>query len=715
MLKIQNYNIGNNITLTADILSAYINNFWKEVYAPLHNKNAEMHLMLMCKVEFTDPTLGFRSLAELRKVNFSDRKLFIEYLVSSLSYLNESYKVNAISKITFSYIVKDGVASGDRMLLQNVQYEVSVHKYNNIQLPLTMDISKYGEIIGTLNIEKGIKYTVLNNNSIFIIDVTETQNTVIVNGPRNLKFVDTKLTDTSFQRVINKDTLFIMNGELIVKSKEINMKPFKTVNTDKILSKSNNIMTIDIETVNIGGSLKPYCICAYSNKFKFGSYAESINQNHINKMFSDFITALLNTKSIKYVYAHNLSGFDGIFLIKQLIAYTDSKVEPLIHNGKIISIKFIHTTFVMEGNIRKKVIRTIIFKDSLLLLPMNLRKLCKAFNVYNAKGFFPVLFNEDINYVGSIPLMKYWPGITHEEWDALYEQYGDNWNFKHEAIKYCMLDCESLFEVLIKFNELVFKEFKINIHGSLTLPALAMKIYKSNFMPKGVLSQLHGLPDRDIRQSYTGGAVDVYIPHNMDLDTGKFSKLFYYDVNSLYPYVMSTLEMPIGKPQAFEGNIRDIDSNAQGFFYCDITSPEYLEHPILQRRIKTSSGVRTIAGLGSWNGWISSLEFDKAIKLGYKIEIIRGYQFKTANIFKEYIEKMYELRLHYNPGDPMNLIAKLLMNSLYGKFGMKTDHNIVEIFNSKDEQESIVLNNRLESFGELVSDHIQLGHHVIMT
>jgi DNA polymerase type B, organellar and viral len=105
--------------------------------------------------------------------------------------------------------------------------------------------------------------------------------------------------------------------------------------------------------------------------------------------------------------------------------------------------------------------------------------------------------------------------------------------------------------------------------------------------------------------------------------------------------------MPVGKPVAFEGDIRTIDANAYGFFYCNIVSPEYLELTILQRRIKTVKGVRTIAGLGSWTGWVNSLEYDKAIELGYKIQILNGYLFESKLIFKEYVDKMYELRLNY--------------------------------------------------------------------
>jgi len=39
---------------------------------------------------------------------------------------------------------------------------------------------------------------------------------------------------------------------------------------------------------------------------------------------------------------------------------------------------------------------------------------------------------------------------------------------------------------------------------------------------------------------------------------------------------------------------------------------------------------------------------------------------------------MYNLRLKYPKEDPMNLTSKLLMNSLYGRFGMNTNHSLVQ-------------------------------------
>ena len=171
---------------------------------------------------------------------------------------------------------------------------------------------------------------------------------------------------------------------------------------------------------------------------------------------------------------------------------------------------------------------------------------------------------------------------------------------------------------------------------------------------------------------------------------------------------MSSLQMPVGKPIAFEGNIRLLEPEAYGFFYCKITSPKAMEHPILQRRIKTQDGVRTIAGLGTWEGWVFSMEMDNAERFGYQFEIIRGYKFKSAIIFKEYVNKMYALRQKYPKNDPMNLIAKLLMNSLYGKFGMKPEHSTVDIYNNSTDEGRQHFKWVLDTFGESIQDYIKL-------
>jgi hypothetical protein len=107
------------------------------------------------------------------------------------------------------------------------------------------------------------------------------------------------------------------------------------------------------------------------------------------------------------------------------------------------------------------------------------------------------------------------------------------------------------------------------------------------------IPQLSGKISDDIRQGYTGGAVDMYIPCNK-----KGVQVKCYDVNSLYPSVMKNCLMPIGVPTYFEGDIRTIDPQAFGFFFCNIIAPDNIKHPILQSHVKTNGGIRTIAPIG---------------------------------------------------------------------------------------------------------------------
>jgi hypothetical protein len=78
-----------------------------------------------------------------------------------------------------------------------------------------------------------------------------------------------------------------------------------------------------------------------------------------------------------------------------------------------------------------------------------------------------------------------------------------------------------------------------------------------------------------------------------------------------------------------------------------------------------------------------SEEMKNAIKYGYKIEVLWGYTFNSDIIFKEYVDFLYNLRLEYPKSDPMNFIAKILLNSLYGRFGMNGDFDSINIIPKK--------------------------------
>ena len=76
-----------------------------------------------------------------------------------------------------------------------------------------------------------------------------------------------------------------------------------------------------------------------------------------------------------------------------------------------------------------------------------------------------------------------------------------------------------------------------------------------------------------------------------------------------------------------------------------------------------------------------SEEMNNALKFGYKFKILRGYLFDKEYIFTEYINDLYKIKKAHNKDNPMYLISKLLMNSLYGRFRMDYrfyDHAIID-------------------------------------
>jgi hypothetical protein len=152
----------------------------------------------------------------------------------------------------------------------------------------------------------------------------------------------------------------------------------------------------------------------------------------------------------------------------------------------------------------------------------------------------------------------------------------------------------SLYQILVKFNKLIFDLFGKNIHHYPTLPSLAFAIFRTKFMEENLIPQLSGKIAENIRKGYTGGAVDMYIPESKP---GK--PIYCYDVNSLYPSQMQSQLMPVGTPSYFEGNIRKIDQNAFGFFHCKIIAPDDILHPILQKHVKTANGIRTLSPIGT--------------------------------------------------------------------------------------------------------------------
>jgi len=235
MIKTITYPI-KDLYLSKGVISTFISKFWNDIFTPLIKDNDSLHLMILCKVEFTDEAQGYRTLGHLRRVNFDDKNQFINYLVERLGVLNDSYSSISISKITFTYIIKKGLATGTRTLLLNMEDKVSTaHRFNNMNLPVTMLPSEYGDILATFSIDGFTRYIVKNITKTFQIDVSldKLVNKVTLFGVSDLNWTDTFVSEGCFKREIGKSTIYFLDGVEILRKQTLVAKPFRRLKEDK--------------------------------------------------------------------------------------------------------------------------------------------------------------------------------------------------------------------------------------------------------------------------------------------------------------------------------------------------------------------------------------------------------------------------------------------------------------------------------------------------
>jgi DNA polymerase type B, organellar and viral len=661
-----------------------IKQFWNMVMKQLPDNK---FVNVLFRIENKDGI--YKTLGTMCKVDKKDYKELLENYKIALEYKENNYLSDPMERILFSYYIipndkLESSISKINLLTKHIKSNLNTYSFGGYKFPNTMDFDSWGEIIlSTGNVTLVKKQ---NSKDVYKITREKTHNLVqlkdknkkvffeftdYLNDPNNLGSFTRKFLDYEY--------IFIDN-ELIVKKLNRKTKFIKGIKNDK--ETINNFITLDIETRVINNVIKPYCVCYFDGKNSFSFYLTDFNNEEA--LLKETILSLFNEKYHNFIiYIHNLSYFDGIFLLKSLSSIDDIRVKPLMKDGKIFNIELIYNGIKIH------------FRDSLLILPNSLRKLAKSFNV-ESKGIFPYDFSNitDLEYNGKVPNFKYFVDITKEEYNN-YKRLYSNWSLKNETIKYCTQDCVTLYQIIDKFNTLIFDKFNLNIHRFMTLSSLALGIYRGNYLGNSKIPIITGKTFTDLKNSYTGGSTEMFIPFG--------TNVYGYDVNSLYPTVMKKEYMPVGNITFFEGDIRKVDKKAFGFFEVEITAPDNIKHPIIQTKVNTGNGLRTISPLGTWTDIIFSPEMDNALSLGYKIKIIKGYLFQKDIIFSEYIDTLYEIKQSKSKDDPMYLISKLLLNSLYGKFGMDYQFN----------EHLIISDNKLINLMErnyLISDIINLDN-----
>lgn len=155
-------------------------------------------------------------------------------------------------------------------------------------------------------------------------------------------------------------------------------------------------------------------------------------------------------------------------------------------------------------------------------------------------------------------------------------------------------------------------------------------------------------------------------------------------------------DMPIGSL------IKSSDTNLDnyfGFCYATVEVPQHINNPVLPFRGEFGNIYNPI---GNWTGWYSSeilktaRDFDKT-----KIIVNYGYKLKKGvNVFTKFINYYFDLKrkAEQMKNDGLRMLAKLMLNSLYGRFGLKYILSTTKIVSSSEFKELSLKHKVLDSF-----------------
>lgn len=400
----------------------------------------------------------------------------------------------------------------------------------------------------------------------------------------------------------------------------------------------------DFETTTDPDDLRVWAACAVN--------IDSLAVEYLDNDLDGFMEWLANKNTV--CYFHNLK-FDGEFILSWLLrnGYTYARKEDdqgnrlpmqsktfsclITDNGLFYSIE------VCFQRIDAKKQQKVVFYDSLKKLPFPVAKIAKAFDLPMSKG--------EIDYDAPRPVGHQ---LTDEEKD------------------YIIRDCKIVAEAL-----------KIQLGQGLkkmTNASDAMDWYR-NMVGKGKFEKRFPvLPlelDADIRRAYKGGYVYMKPEHRGR--HGLAGKQ--YDVNSLYPWAMYNCLLPYGYPVYFEGKPEPVKEYPLYIVHikcCFELKPGHLptiqlknNRRYIETEYLTTSRVRV--GRDDENEpvemWVTNVDW-QLMQEHYdltELEYINGYRFKgMTGLFNPYID--YWMQIKETTTGALRQLAKLMLNSLYGKF-----------------------------------------------
>jgi hypothetical protein len=225
-------------------------------------------------------------------------------------------------------------------------------------------------------------------------------------------------------------------------------------------------------------------------------------------------------------------------------------------------------------------------------------------------------------------------------------------------LEYCKRDSEITYRFATYFNNTVNSlgaEMKNTIAGT------AMDLFRRKYQTKAYPRPFKHLLEK-FYDAYYGGRTEVF-------KVGYCQNKNYYDINSLYPFVMQNEYPDLSTIHYIKHPNKDI-IEYEGISKVSMFCPDmYIPY------LPVHYDNKVIFPIGNIKGTYTNFEIRKAIELGYTLDSIDQsiYYDKTFAPFKQFVDDLYKLRMQYSKDGNklMKYVIKILMNSLYGRWGVK--------------------------------------------
>lgn len=478
--------------------------------------------------------------------------------------------------------------------------------------------------------------------------------------------------------------------------------------------KDKIIIGFDFETyLNDKSECVPYCVSLYGNvntkdveesMFFYGEDCVTDFCNFIEKISDKSYYYKSRPKGkipCVYIYGFNNSNFDNLLIYKELYQ-KNPKTKYIFTKSSVKSIKY--------NNVRIGDIATF-YKCG------TLRTTCKEFGLEEEKGVFPYKFvnGNNLEYKGDVPELKYWN--TQEDRDEYIKTSGSFFEMKDYTVKYCILDSKLVFnlgKIHIGNCQGELNNRKYNLTNCTTGANLALKMFQQCFLDDDITQSPPEIIIKE-REAYKGGRTEKF--KNIFEATGD-NRMYYYDVNSSYPYSM-TKEMPWKYLRTAKSSDVKVDSkNIKILIPYHLYSAKWkyvgTDNNVIPNMLIRESKSHEIIAVKDTETYeyCWGCELLEAVKNGFEVTINEINLYETKPLFKTYVNHIYNERLKAKKEGKasMALFYKLLLNSLYGKFGQKAFTTTKLCRNSREVYSELVKNKGILKDFDLYDDIIMIEY-----